>query len=557
MRVLDDRKRRTAPAVRLALITLCVCLLGFFGLPKAGGQGTTTQSHGVAVKSNPAGATIWKKDGRDFTCTNALTPGTVDLTFHGDMDVQRLKLRRFGYAPKVLDVKSTDKGLNAELDPKYYENSFQVADDAPSDRKQLNDALKKEFDKTLFIDQEAFRCAPFDLYFIHLTNDKETGAPILNVALRLERSFGGPAFRLAGHAANSQERHQKMGQIALENGMGEVLARFHRVAAKFPELKVITVLGFYATTEAVIETQRTMSTAAVQYVDSDLKLKFGPQVRWIDSTFVKDQDVEKAITFVMPAAQIPDTLDKKTISDAVLAEGQVILAGNIDESDLSAAVGKGSPAGGGSGGSIFEAANAGDLNRVQTLLKAHPELISSKDADGDTALHAAVAAKAGKNLVEFLLASNADINARNNYGCTPLCFAASVRDESMVQLLLDHKADINAKTNNGEPILLSTALLGTPTMVELLLTHGADVNVRDALGRTPLHYAAVGGRPQIVQLFLDHGADANAKDLKGVTPLAFMTSSKVKIKTPQQKEIAALLRQAESSQPHTTAQTEV
>src|SRR5208283_5441328 len=207
--------------------------------------------------------------------------------------------------------------------------------------------------------------------------------------------------------------------------------------------------------------------------------------------------------------------------------------------------------------SINEAANAGDLNRVQQLLKAHPELISSKDAGGDTPLHTAVAAKAGKNLVEFLLASNADVNAKDNNGCTPLCFAAVVGDESMAQLLLDHKADANAKANSGEPILLSTALLGTPTMVELLLTHGADVNVRDAHGRTPLHYAAVGGRPQIVQLLLAHGADANAKDLKGVTPLAFMTSSKVKIKTPQQKEIVALLRQAERSQPHSTAQAEV
>ncbi len=32
-----------------------------------------------------------------------------------------------------------------------------------------------------------------------------------------------------------------------------------------------------------------------------------------------------AIAFVMPSAQIPDTLDKKAISDAVLASGKIIL----------------------------------------------------------------------------------------------------------------------------------------------------------------------------------------------------------------------------------------
>jgi len=576
MRVLDDRKGQSAPQVWFAVLTLGVCLLGFVGLTEAGGQGTTTQSHGVAVKSEPPGATIWKKDGRDFTCTNALTPGTVDLTFHGEMDVQRIKLRRFGYAPKVLDVKSTDKELEATLDPKNYETSFLLASDASPDLVKLNDALRTEFGKTLLFDQEAFRCAPFDLYFIHLTKDEETGAPNLNVALRLDRSFGGPAFRLASHNSNSQERHQKMGQVALENGMGEVLARFHRVAAKFPDLKVITVSGFYSTTEAVLETERVSSMRNQQYVDSGARLGIDGNMHyntlqmhtvqvWNENTVVKDQTVEKAITFIMPAAKIPDTLDKQTISDAVLAEGQVILAGNIEaNADPSHAIVK--SAGGGSGGGINIAAGAGDLNGVQALLKAHPEQISSKDAGGDTPLHNAVAGKAGKNLVEFLLASNADVNAKDNNGWTPLRYAAITGDESMAELLLAHKAEVDAKDNNGETTLLMTALVGTPKMAECLLANKADVNTRDAAGRTPLHYAAMGGRPEMVQVLLAHGADVNATDMKGKTPLALIKSTnkslaksmaKSQTKTPGQKEAAALLRQAESSQPHTTAQTEV
>jgi hypothetical protein len=347
--------------VRFFVITLGACLLGFGGLTEAGGQGALTQSHTVAVKSNPPGATIWRKDGRDFTCTNVLTPGLVDLSFHGDMDVQRLKLKRFGYAPKVLDFKSTDQEVNAELDPKNYETSFLLTGDATPELIRLNDALRTEFGRTLLFDQEAFRCAPFDLYFIHLTQDKETGATDLNVALRLDRSFGGTAFRLASHSANSQERQQKMGQAALENGMGEVLARFHRIAAKFPELKVITVLGFYYTTEAVLDTERVSSMRNEAYVDHGLRLGIDGNMHyntlqmrtvqtWNDETVVKDQTVERAITFVMPAAKIPDSLDKKTISDAVFAEGQVILAGNIAEnSDPGHAIVR--SAGGGSGAS--------------------------------------------------------------------------------------------------------------------------------------------------------------------------------------------------------------
>jgi hypothetical protein len=49
----------------------------------------------------------------------------------------------------------------------------------------------------------------------------------------------------------------------------------------------------------------------------------------------------------------------------------------------------------------------------------------------------------------------------------------------------------------------------------------------------------------MVRVLLAHNADVNAKDNKGLTPFAFAKST-TKLKTPQQKEIAALLRQAES-----------
>ena len=43
---------------------------------------------------------------------------------------------------------------------------------------------------------------------------------------------------------------------------------------------------------------------------------------------LKNQDAKTSIAFIMPAAQIPDTLDKKAISDAVLAVGKIIV--NLD-----------------------------------------------------------------------------------------------------------------------------------------------------------------------------------------------------------------------------------
>jgi hypothetical protein len=156
----DERKRWTANAVRLGVLTLGVCLLGLAGPPQAGGQNTATASHTVAVKSDPPGAIIWKKEGRDYTCTNTLTPGTVELAFHDDNDVQRIRVRRFGYSDVNLDVKSTDKEVGVALNSsKPVSSSFLVESDAPPEVKPLNEALKKEFEKTLLTDPEAFRCA--------------------------------------------------------------------------------------------------------------------------------------------------------------------------------------------------------------------------------------------------------------------------------------------------------------------------------------------------------------------------------------------------------------
>lgn len=333
MPVLDNRERWTVPAVRLGVLTLGVCLLGLAGLAHAGDQNTTAYSRAVTVTSDPPGAVIWRKDGRDYTCTNILTPGTVELAFHGDNDVQQLRLRRFGYSGKNFDVRLTDEKLGAVLGQPN-SKSFVIAGDAAPDLKQLNAALKKESEETLLIDPNVFRCAPFDLDSILLEKDKETGAFDLSVNIQLDRSFGGPAFKLASRAPNPQERHQKMGQAALEAGIAEVLARFHHLTAKFPEVKVITVPCFYSTTEAALDTEvttalrTTYESVRVLGIDGNYHLEMRPKIQpyTLENTVVKARAAERAITFVMPAAQIPDTLDKKAITDAVLAVGKIVLA---------------------------------------------------------------------------------------------------------------------------------------------------------------------------------------------------------------------------------------
>ena len=67
---------------------------------------------------------------------------------------------------------------------------------------------------------------------------------------------------------------------------------------------------------------------------------------------------------------------------------------------------------------LHDAARRGDLEKVKELLRDDPDLVFSKDGCDGTPLHAA--AEGGhKNVVDLLLASKAEINAKDKYGNAP------------------------------------------------------------------------------------------------------------------------------------------
>jgi len=496
-----------------AVLVLSLALVTFIGVRQAAAQDTQLFSHSVTIASDPPGAMIWKIEGRDLACTNTLTPGTVELAFHGDNDLQRLRVRRFGYTSVDLDVKSSDKAVRTVLNlSKYVTSSFLIDNNAPPEVKQFSAALKEEFEKTLLANPEAFRCAPFDLDSIRLTKNNETGAVELNVTLGLDRSFGGIALRQASHVFDAPDRRQKMGRIALDNGIAEVLARFHGVAAKFPEIKDIVVVGSYATTQARLGTEEILTPKLRPVMETGGRTEVIVDMKLTKQDVVKNQDAVETIVFVMPIAQIPDTMDKKAISDAVLSVGKIGLADMGDNL---------------------------------------PGLLNARDRRGWTLLTRAVQAE-NVGEVKRLLAQGADVNIAGEHrapleiatdhenmemvklllahGANPkddnaLCWANSTE---MAELLLAHEANVNARKEDGNTPLHMAAIRDNVPLAELLLAHGADVNAKNEDGNTPLHLAAYRGNVPLAELLLAHGADVNAKNYKDIhmrTPLCAATWS--------------------------------
>ena len=87
--------------------------------------------------------------------------------------------------------------------------------------------------------------------------------------------------------------------------------------------------------------------------------------------------------------------------------------------------------------SLHAAAYVGDLGKVKSFIDEGVAINDKKGMAQNTALHTA-AAGGHKEIVEFLIASGANIDAKDRRGRTPLDLAVSKRDDEVVNLVVKH-----------------------------------------------------------------------------------------------------------------------
>jgi len=164
--------------------------------------------------------------------------------------------------------------------------------------------------------------------------------------------------------------------------------------------------------------------------------------------------------------------------------------------------------------------------------------VNEADANGDTVLHHA-GQDTTADRAASLIAADADVNATNHPGRTPLhMFAEKIWGWDLnengtnepFQLLVRSGANVNAQDNEGlTPLhVLSTADTSFKTeATKLLLDAGANPNLRDKHGRTPAHLFLSGKWPcsevgACLEMLAKSGADLSAKDDQGKTPLHYL-----------------------------------
>ena len=231
---------------------------------------------------------------------------------------------------------------------------------------------------------------------------------------------------------------------------------------------------------------------------------------------------------------------------------------------------------------IIAAATHGDLDRVEALLDADPQLISATNMFGSSAIHAAHYSNhpalvrflidRGRTLDPMLLAELGMANALRDrltssralvseftaHGSTLLhgaCYWGSV---AAATVLLEFGADPDLPTQDEHfrirPLGCAIASPDVPNpsqdedtvlrLVDLLLDHGANVNGRRRDGTTALHAAAYRGLFNVVRRLVERGADPAIRGLLDGGAHANQLPSDVAA-AQGQEAVAALLRSLE------------
>eukprot|EP01038_Epipyxis_sp_PR26KG_P008235 gene8235-11144_t len=136
--------------------------------------------------------------------------------------------------------------------------------------------------------------------------------------------------------------------------------------------------------------------------------------------------------------------------------------------------------------SLYTASSQGQVEVVQSLLSSRTNM-EAKNEGGFTSLM--FAAQFGHmSLMELLLLSSASLEAWQS-----LFLAASNDRKECVKLLLDHGAETNSANNEGYTALTKAVSKGYLEVVELLLSYNAKIDIQTNEGKSPLYLASCNG----------------------------------------------------------------
>ncbi|KXS20428.1 ankyrin [Gonapodya prolifera JEL478] len=179
------------------------------------------------------------------------------------------------------------------------------------------------------------------------------------------------------------------------------------------------------------------------------------------------------------------------------------------------------------GPSLFQAAQQGNLTRVQYLIESGHSNASDRDEQNVTALHWA-AINNHLRISQYLIDNKAEVDAKGgDLVATPLHWATRSGYMQMVTLLIQNGANPNERDNQGYNAMHLAAHGGHSMLLLYLVAYGMEVDTLDTMGRTPLMWVCyMGTSMDAFDILIRLNADLDRLDSTSFTALhwALVTS---------------------------------
>jgi ankyrin repeat protein len=166
---------------------------------------------------------------------------------------------------------------------------------------------------------------------------------------------------------------------------------------------------------------------------------------------------------------------------------------------------------------LIDAVKAGNVARVQELVRADPSLASGRLPLGESPLMAALY-RGHQDVMKVLLDAGAELD---------VFAAAAIGRVDALKSAVGDARNVGRHAYDGWTPLHLAAFFGQIDAARLLLEAGADVNAvsQNSLANTPLHAATAGKHSEVALLLVASGANARAIDAGGYTPVQIATQN--------------------------------
>ena len=156
---------------------------------------------------------------------------------------------------------------------------------------------------------------------------------------------------------------------------------------------------------------------------------------------------------------------------------------------------------------LLWAASAGSTDAILALVNHGADILSCDD-EGLSALHCAASRGQDECITSLITLCGADVNKKDNSGCTPLFYAVTLGHGNVSNLLLDSGALTDVQDKKGKTPAHRGAAKGQLDTIRLLSSYKANLWLKNDKGNLPFHDAILSGRKDLVIFFLSQKPEA-------------------------------------------------